>query len=104
MLRLIQKPNSLQKKVEKEGWSRKTVIWRTIDAEAIPDFPRLTFEELTELTLGCYQIKQARSYTEEHLKDDGSYELFLYRPKKRKDSTCQNPIETHLLQDLQSLD
>ena len=43
------------------------------------DVLRLTFEELTESTSTCYQIKQVQSYTEKHLREDSSYELFLHR-------------------------
>ena len=64
--------------MEKEGWSRKAVSWRSISTEAFIDILRLTLEELAELSLSCYQIKQAQSYTEKHLRKDGSYELFLH--------------------------
>ena len=79
MLRLIHHPNSLQEKIEWEGWSRKTASWLTISAEDILNFPMLTIQELTEITLGCYLIKQVLSYTEKHLKEDGSHDLLLHR-------------------------
>ena len=64
--------------MEKEGWSRKTASWRLMSTEAFIDFLRLRLEELTESTLSCYQIKQAQSYTENYLREVGSYELFLH--------------------------
>lgn len=79
MLSLSKQRNDLAEKVEDENWSRKTVIWEKIDENAVTDFPRLTFEELKELTLGVYQLKQASSYTTEHFNDDGMYELYSYK-------------------------
>ena len=64
--------------MKKEVWSRKTPSWRSISTEAFIHFLRLTLDELTELSLSCYQIKQAQSYTEKHVTEDGSYELFLH--------------------------
>lgn len=80
MLALVHKPNILQQRAENEGWSRKQVIWEPLTSTAVSDFPRLTLQEIRELTLGVYQIKQARSYTREH-KDShsGMYELSLHR-------------------------
>ncbi|CAF1143881.1 unnamed protein product, partial [Didymodactylos carnosus] len=37
----------------------------------VPDFPKLTEDNLREITLGVFQLKQARSYTIEHITDDG---------------------------------
>ena len=31
------------------------------------DFPKLSEEDLRNLTLGVYQVKMARSYSQEHL-------------------------------------
>ena len=77
--------------MEKEGWSRKPASWRSISTEAFIDFLRVTLEELTELTLRYYQIKQAQSYTEKHLREDGSYELFLWI---EYNTDTQNPINS----------
>lgn len=41
------------------------------------DFPTLCEEELRDLTLGVYQLKLARSYTAEHLDEDGDYIIML---------------------------
>jgi hypothetical protein len=37
---------------------------------------------LRELTLGIYQIKLTKSYTIEHLKDGGEYELLVNKPNE----------------------
>ena len=39
------------------------------------DFPQLTHNELALISLGSYQIKQARSYYGEHIRDNGIYEI-----------------------------
>lgn len=82
MLRLSRMPNVLQQRVEREGWSRKRVMWQLMDADTLSDFPKLTMEELTQMTIGSYQIKQAQSYTEEHIADDGIYQLFIHRQER----------------------
>lgn len=49
-----------------------------IDAsDAVPDFPVLSEDYLRSLTFGVYQIKQAFSYTLEHLDEDGGYDIFV---------------------------
>jgi hypothetical protein len=82
MLRLSQMPNLLQERVEREGWSRKRVMWQPVVADSLPDFPQLTLDELAHLTIGSYQLKQAQSYAEEHTAGDGMYELFVHRQER----------------------
>ena len=43
------------------------------------EFPQLTLEELRSLTLGQYQLRQARSYFAEHVKNSGAYWVQVYR-------------------------
>lgn len=79
MLMLSKSTNELQSLVEKENWSRKKVIWQEMDGQQVEDFPRLTVDELKQITFGVYQLKQARSYTEEHLDEDGLYKIFTHK-------------------------
>lgn len=81
MLALSKCPNKLQIQVEKEGLARKRAIWVKLDEASLPDFPQLTEPELRDLTMGVYQLKQAKSYTMEHLSEDGQYELMACREK-----------------------
>lgn len=46
-------------------------------AEALQDIPVLTEVYLRSLTFGIYQLKQALSYSSEHVSDDGGYEIFV---------------------------
>lgn len=81
MLRLVDQPNHLKSLVERENWMKQRVIWQKIDAQALNDFPKLTLEELRTLTIGIYQIKQAKSYTEEHFSDSGLYYLLVHKER-----------------------
>jgi len=46
----------------------------------LQNFPQTT--GLRELTLGIYQIKLTKSYTKEHLKDGGEYEVLVNKPNE----------------------
>lgn len=82
MLSLSKKENSLQKIVDANGWARKRVIWETIEATSLVDFPRLTINDLRRITIGVYQLKQAASYTREHIDDDGNYMLQVHKERE----------------------
>ena len=45
-------------------------------------FPKLQEDGLRELTLCIYQIKLTKSYTKEHLKDGGEYEVLVNKPNE----------------------
>lgn len=52
-------------------------MFSRIDAN-IPDFksfPQFTHEQLMLVSLGHYQVKQARSYYGEHVRNNGIYEV-----------------------------
>ncbi|XP_065213296.1 uncharacterized protein LOC135840599 [Planococcus citri] len=77
MLTLAKMSNPLQKKAIENNWSQKTANWVNINSVEI-DFPQLTVDELRGITIGIYQLKQAKSYTVEHVDGDGMYELFFF--------------------------
>jgi len=82
MLALSKKENKLQKMVDNNGWARKRVIWENIVATSLVDFPRLTMNDLQRITIGVYQLKQATSYTREHIDDEGNYMLQVHRERE----------------------
>ena len=47
--------------------------WNSLDAaaECTLQFPKLTEDELRNLTIGVYQLKTAKSYSSEHFTTDG---------------------------------
>ena len=50
-----------------------------MSASEMPDFPQLNETELRDLTMGVYQIRQAKFYTKEHQTKSGKYEIFVNR-------------------------
>ncbi|GBP93237.1 hypothetical protein EVAR_68244_1 [Eumeta japonica] len=65
--------------VEEKGWMRKKAIWTKLTDTDLQDFPRLTWDELRQLTIGIYQLKQSQSYTQEHLNEEGMYSIYIHR-------------------------
>lgn len=82
MMDLAKSPNKLQQKVTDNKWDKKRTIWKSMDASEMPDFPELNEEELRDLTMGVYQIRQAKSYTKEHQTDDGKYEILVNKEQE----------------------
>ncbi len=79
MLALVNKKNNLKKIAEKNKRSNRNNKSCNIDEL---NFPALSLEYIKELTFGIYQLKQAKSYTQEHLNENGLYE-FEFIPEKR---------------------
>ena len=50
-----------------------------MEEEALEDFPKLSDSQLRDLTLGIYQIKRAKSYTQEHMSAEGKYEFNVHK-------------------------
>lgn len=76
MLHLSRQVNVLKERVEAESLhSRKSSMWR--DASTIDDFPKMTEEQLREMTCGSYQLKLSRCYIQEHL--DGNHDILVHR-------------------------
>ncbi|CAF2624748.1 unnamed protein product [Rotaria sp. Silwood2] len=75
MLKLARETNKIKDYVERmKSKSEKRLKWIAMDAaNAISDFPKMNFNKLQELTLGIYQLKQARSYTTEHVSSNGAF-------------------------------
>ena len=83
MLRLASQANHLRERTEVERWTKNKASWLPITQESLPDFPRLTLDELRYITLGVYQLKQAKSYTEENLSDDGMYSFLVHKQERK---------------------
>lgn len=70
--------NELQAKVERGPLSSRG-RWTPMDAQdAVPDFPSLCIQQLQDMTYGTYQLKQAKSYTREHMSEDGEYSIDVH--------------------------
>ena len=68
--------NQLRERVVKDGLEKRNVKWEKMDGADV-SFPVLKEQSLRDITLGVYQLKLAKSYTQEHLDDDGSYEILI---------------------------
>lgn len=81
MLQKSKEPNwRLQYLQENELLNKRTVQTELKDGDRIlHNFPKLPLDDLRNITLGVYQLKQAASYTKEHFTDCGLYELFVHK-------------------------
>jgi hypothetical protein len=84
---LLNTPNMLQKLIQQKNLTRMT---KFTDLEASQDigFPRLTERDIElNITLGDYQIDQARGYIREHFDQNGDMKLSVAK-EEPKTSTC----------------
>ena len=51
-------------------------MYKLLEATDLPDFPVLSINDLRNITMGVYQVKQSPSYTKENKDEDGSYQTF----------------------------
>ncbi|VDI44871.1 Hypothetical predicted protein [Mytilus galloprovincialis] len=76
MLHMSKKKNELMERVSNENLHSRSGRWQKIDGnDSVEDFPKLSEEDIRDITLGVYQVKLAKSYTEEHLENDDYYEV-----------------------------
>ncbi|XP_021351029.1 uncharacterized protein LOC110454009 isoform X2 [Mizuhopecten yessoensis] len=75
MLYLSKKQNTLQERIDRDGLANRPSKWQRMDTSSEIDFPVMTEEDLRNLTLGVYQLKLARAYTQEHMSESGGYEV-----------------------------
>lgn len=91
MMALAKSDNKLQQKVTDNKWDKRRTIWKSMDASEMPDFPQLNETELRDLTMGVYQIRQAKSYSKEHQTDAGKYEIMV---NKEEDGVLKAQIRS----------
>jgi hypothetical protein len=101
MAKLVNSNNLLQNLVMKMRRKRSKNVSCDINSLS---FPQLTEDYIRQLTFGVYQLKQARSYTREHINDQGLYE-FEFIPEstdlikvKLKSRHLSNTIYTLFIQ------
>jgi hypothetical protein len=84
ILQLTGETNKIKEYIEKlKDKNSKQPKWTNLNAtSSVDDFPKMTFDELQELTLGTYQLKQAHSYCTEHLSEDGEFVVKVTNQKK----------------------
>ena len=77
--KLMKVSNYLQKKVLDEKLATRIAVWQKMEEEALEDLSKLSDSQLQDLTLGIYQIKQAKSYAQEHMSEEGKYEFNVHK-------------------------
>lgn len=65
--------NELKEEVERLGLTRMTAKWEKCSTDSVQDFPKLSWDDLKKLTLGSYQLRIAKKYNQQHVKEDGTY-------------------------------
>lgn len=73
--RRLNLPNYLADFVDQHNLNMRRAMFASIDGDnpQLNGFPKLTIEDLKQMALGTYQIKQARSYYGEHVRASGTY-------------------------------
>ncbi|CAF2997489.1 unnamed protein product [Rotaria sp. Silwood2] len=62
--------------------TEKKLKWIPMNmTNSTPNFPRMSLNELQELPLGVYQLKQARAYIAEHMASDGVHSVKIANPR-----------------------
>ncbi|XP_060073207.1 uncharacterized protein LOC132553020 [Ylistrum balloti] len=78
MLAKSKEPNTVKAFLESNNLLNKRTVYQKLEAEDLMDFPKLSMDDLRNITMGVYQLKQAPSYKKEHCVDDGLYELLVF--------------------------
>jgi len=78
VLARLDMPNLLQSRAEELRLIRMTGKWQRASEETVGNFPRLTWAELEEFTLGSYQLFIADKYNKQHLKHDSQYTIYVH--------------------------
>ena len=78
------------------GLDKRCMKWNSLDAagERTLQFPKLTEDEIRNLTIGVYQLKTAKSYSSEHFTTDGLIEVLI--SDKILDIVCAKIQSRHI--------
>lgn len=96
MIALKNKPNKLSKIVQSASFQRAMKHFE--EFEAVDELPVLSERDLLFISLGKYQIKQAASYCQEHVKRHSSqFQLFRYPESKQREFIEQFESEENKL-------
>ena len=76
MLTQCGKVNALKEMIEEKKLPKRGKCWKSAEDMPLEDFPKMTEEQLRELTLGVYQLRLSPSYIQEHL--DGNCDINFF--------------------------
>ena len=80
MLKRLTTPNCLFE-VDNLNLDKNRKDFKTLTSEDCPEFPKLTEQDLVDITLGSYQIKMAKLYVSAHLDNEGKYSFQICTDK-----------------------
>lgn len=81
MKRMVSTENLLKSMYEEMKLKLKSK-YDKLDASDVVDFPMLVEQDIkTHITLGTYQLSQAKSYIAEHLNVNGDYQIMVCKEK-----------------------
>lgn len=80
LLRKANVANAVQERVEADRLCRRNGQWEHLTEEHVQDFPRLSLQQLKELTVGTFQVRLANAYVQDkvHRDEDGGFELDMH--------------------------
>ncbi|CAC5361417.1 unnamed protein product [Mytilus coruscus] len=71
MIEKAQLDNHVKTYVEEHNLLRRKTVYKEVDgATELDMFPRISLDHLRQITMGIYQIKSAKRYTDAHQEDD----------------------------------
>jgi len=83
MLAKVHVENVLQREILEKGYEKRLLVahWEKASASesCLDDFPILTLDELRSLFFGDYQLNIGQQYVTQHMKPNGSFEIYIYR-------------------------
>ena len=84
-------PNLLQQRIDSEKLSTARAVWLETTSDELEDFPRLSIQDLEMLTIGVYQIKNAKYYSKQHPKQD---QRFIFHRHSRDPTFIKAKIQS----------
>jgi hypothetical protein len=86
-------PNALESIIETNHLDKKRVVYEKMTVDSIPAFPKIdTKSIINNITMGSYQLRQAKSYINDNFNDTGRYNIELFN-----DKTNLLDVNTYLL-------
>ena len=79
MMQMRSVPNTLAEEAEANRWNLVRRSWIPAASDSVPDFPKITEEELKIFFTGTYQLSQSISYLAELINDDNTIKLRIHR-------------------------
>lgn len=81
MLQKSKEPNRLLGYLQVNELLIKRKVYTDLKDHILDNFPKLSLDDLRNITLGVYQLIQAASYTKEHLTGCKLYEIFVHNER-----------------------